>query len=66
MSGSRYVENGTREFEFCKNTDWNRRDYKEKVSQFADVVDLYLAFLLLAGKIHYRCVRPYIYHFPWK
>jgi len=61
MSGSRYVENGTREFEFCKNTDWNRRDYKEKVSQFADVVDLYLAFLLLAGSILVCYILVYVW-----
>ena len=59
------MENGTREFEFCTNTDWNRRDYKEKVSLFGDVVDIYLAFLLLAGKIIPGLAGSYVYYFCW-
>ena len=46
-----YKSNFTKGFQFCTNSEWNKRDYQDKIDSFGRVVDVYLFFLFASAVI---------------
>ena len=44
-----YRANFTRGYQFCTSSEWDRRDYQDKIQVFGRVVDVYLFFLFISA-----------------
>eukprot|EP00794_Sanderia_malayensis_P004888 gene4888-5528_t len=46
-----YVVNFTKGYQFCTNSEWDKRDYQDKIESFGRGVDVYLFFLFVSAII---------------
>ncbi len=56
-----YVLNSTKGYQFCSNSEWDKRDYQDKIKTFGRVVDIYLFFLFVSATV----LVCYIIAFTW-